>query len=388
MFFYDINELLEKERDDLDRHKIEAIGHIAGNVARNYKDWLGIVAGHASAIADNLIPETRAHEEAMKMLDATKMAGRISNQLESIARASDASIEIKIGPVAMADVVRKSVNTIRSMIGKQKIEFKIRNPEQMPHVMADAAQLPDCLMNLLLNSVEAMPDGGTITVDTVIKIDGNKDYVVLRVRDAGCGMTKEVIERMYEPFFTTKKRGSALGLGLTVVQSSVQQWNGYIKARSQPGHGSSFRVFIPRARIRVAKDAKKSTRAGAETILVVDDNEQILAEARSTLRDAGYRVFAASSGEECISLYKRHATEINLLIIDVVMPGHDGKEVLKGILEIDPTAHIIMTSGFSRDYVRTYLERGEWGFVQKPYAERHLLSVVRGVLDREVPHSI
>jgi CheY-like chemotaxis protein len=281
-------------------------------------------------------------------------------------------------------VVRKSVNSINSIVGKRKIDLKIRNPGQMPHVMADASQLLDCLMNLLVNSVESMSAGGTITIDTVIKIDGNRDFVVLRVRDTGHGMTKEVMERMYEPFFTTKEPGSALGLGLTVVQSSVRQWKGYIKARSQPEHGASFRVFIPRARMRVAKDTRKSVRVGGETILLVDDDEKMLAEMRSILQDAGYRVFAANSGEECISLYRRHMTEINLSIIDVVMPGKDGKEVLGRILEIDPMALAIMTSGFSRDYVRTYLERGAWGFVQKPYEERHLLSVVRSVLDQKL----
>ena len=371
------------EKEFLNRQKIEAIANMAGSLAHDFSNSLAMISGHASSISDNLIPKTRAHEESLRILEAAKRAGNIAKRLISISRIGAVKTNMKIETVALGAIVKEAIKMAEESFESQKISFKIRNLENMPSIMADDRQLLDCLLNLILNSLDAMPDGGTITIDageiTLRKIN----YTILRVRDTGCGMSKDVLLHAFEPFFTTKPAGAGAGLGLTVVQSSLGRWGGFVKIRSRPKQGTSVRLFLRKARIQPAREPSRGTKSGLESILIIDDSKALLEKNAAILKNAGYKVHSASCGEEGLQLYKKYADEINLSIIDLIMPGTGGKEILGEILAANPTAQIIMTSGFSRDYVRTSLERGAWGFIQKPFSSDHLLTAVRKILDQE-----
>lgn len=381
LIFRDVSRKILDAQRDLNAQKVAAIGSVAESIARDFSNRFGIISGHASSIVDNLIPKTGAHEEALKILETSDHAGALLKRLRSLAIAGNIESDIKTEQVDLGQVVENAVRLVKGTFPERNISFNVRNPDSMPYIMADDRQLIDCLVNLFLNAVDAMPDGGTITVDVMEKTDVTGKFVVLRVRDTGYGISRDNVDRIFEPFFTTKGK-SAIGLGLTMVQSSLQRWKGFVKVRSRLGQGTSFRLFMRKSKARASKERRKSAHAGGETILLVDDKKDMLEETRDMLQEAGYKVHTAKDGEKGVSLFRKHADEINLSIIDVVMPGKDGKNVLSDILKINPSASIIMISGFSREYVKSYLQRGVSGFLQKPLDRDMLLSSVRHTLDR------
>jgi len=353
-------------------------------VAHDLNHWLALISGHALSIADNLLPNTRAHEEALKIIISTRYVGGLAKRLLGIARASRTGSTVRTEQIALDEAVTNAVSMAEATLPDRHIRFKIRGLGKVPYVVANSDQLLDCLINLFLNSADAMAKGGTVTIDAREISERNKNFVVLRVHDTGRGMSKEVLSHIFEPFFTTKGADSALGLGLTVVKNSLEQWGGFVKVWSKPNRGTCFSLYIPRGTLQSRKEQKKTASAGGETVLVVDDDVAILNETKKMLKDEGYKVLTASSGAEGISVFKKNLKGIQISAIDVVMPDKDGKSVLKKIREIDPTALIIMTSGFSRDYVRSYLERGAWSFLQKPLDRVQLLSLVRRMLDEKM----
>jgi len=376
----DVSKLAEKERVAQDIQRIEAIGSMAASIAKEFGDYLGTISGHAFSIVDNLLPNTRAHDDATKILETTSYASGLTKRLTSIATAGSAGEKPKVAPVALDRIVTDAVDILEGGFAQQGVSFKVRGCDTAPLAMADEQQLLDCMINLFINAADAMPNGGVITVDSSRKMISREDYVVVRVRDNGRGMSRQVLDRAFEPFFSTNKTGRSVGLGLTVVQNSVQSWGGFVKARSQPNRGSSFRVFMKKA--KAARSRKKTPRSGGETLLIVDHREHDRNQAQDILRGAGYRVHAAESAEQCLQLFEKHAKEIRVSIIDAFIPGEAGKILLEKITELDPTAQIVMTSGFSRDYIRGYLERGAWDFVQKPLEPEQLLGSVRRALSK------
>jgi nitrogen-specific signal transduction histidine kinase/CheY-like chemotaxis protein len=375
----DRRELSPSHEIPADRQQIQLIAGMASSIAQDFSNWVGIIAGHAASIAEHLIPRTRAHEEALGILDATKHAGGSIKRLLSFARSVKGDGEQFIESVAIREVVDDAIAVARDAFADDSVSFSRSGLDNVPQVRADAGQFLELLLNLFRNAVDAMPQGGTITVDASKRAVNHTDYVVLRVRDNGTGMTPDVRRRIFEPFFSTKSDSSGLGLGLTVVCSLVESWGGMLKVRSTFGHGSSFRLFLPQVPTSTVMAREQQEPINA-TVLVVDDDERCLEELKAVLVGEGYRTLTARSGEEGLALFERHAKNISLVVIDVVMPGTDGKQLLSKILESDPTAQIIMTSGFSRDYVRTYLEVGAWGFVQKPVNVDQLKRIARKML--------
>jgi len=384
LVFRDISKIIADEFAMMDTHRMAAIGTVAGSVAHDLNHWLALISGHALSIADNLLPNTRAHEEALKIIISTRYVGGLAKRLLGIARASRTGSTVRTEQIALDEAVTNAVSMAEATLPDRHIRFKIRGLGKVPYVVANSDQLLDCLINLFLNSADAMAKGGTVTIDAREISERNKNFVVLRVHDTGRGMSKEVLSHIFEPFFTTKGADSALGLGLTVVKNSLEQWGGFVKVWSKPNRGTCFSLYIPRGTLQSRKEQKKTASVGGETVLVVDDDVAILNETKKMLKDEGYKVLTASSGAEGISVFKKNLKGIQISAIDVVMPDKDGKSVLKKIREIDPTALIIMTSGFSRDYVRSYLERGAWSFLQKPLDRVQLLSLVRRMLDEKM----
>ncbi len=389
--FQDVSERRLMENKIVAKQKMEAIGILAGGVANDFSNILTLMGGQTAAILDAVSPESKAYANAQRLLEAEHYASRLVKRLLSVARAGDVQGTVSVGPVAVADAVQGTVELLAGTCAEKGIACRVKNPEAMPYVMADDTQLRDAIMNLLLNAIRATPAGGVVQVDVSerdVKTPNHRlnpnakpgRYVILRVRDTGQGIDPKVIDRIFEPFFTTDETGASMGLGLCIVQSSVFAWGGWVTLRSRPGRGSSFRLFIP----RVAPDVCETCGLQADevTVLVVDDQAEYRRAAREVLKRAGYTVLTASGADEAIEVFRKQADRITVSIVDLLMPGKGGKVVLDAILAADPSAQVVVASGFSHDYVRGQLARGAWGFLQKPFNEAQLLHAVNVMLVR------
>ena len=242
LVFRDITERHIMGKQILSQQKMQAVGTLARGIAHDFGNLVGIISSYASSMADSLISRSRAHEDALKILEASKHAHALTDSLLSMARASDPTSEHKVEPVHLSTVIHDTTELLQRTVSESNIEVKVKGAEKMPYVTANRSQLLDLLMNLFLNAMDAMPDGGTITVSATTRslakpsprLNANAEagtFVLLRIADTGHGMSREVLDRIFEPFFTTKGPGAAKGLGLTVANSAVQGWGGWIRAR-------------------------------------------------------------------------------------------------------------------------------------------------------------
>ncbi len=264
--------------------------------------------------------------------------------------------------------------------------------DDLQEINADPTQIEQVLMNLALNARDAMPDGGNLMIETkVVTLDEEDcrlhvgcvpgEHVLLQVSDTGHGMEKQTIEHIFEPFFTTKELGRGTGLGLAMVYGIVQQHEGCITCESQVSRGTTFSIHFPTIKtIQESETIESCTMAacGTETLLLVDDEEFVRDLGARVLRRAGYNVRTADNGKEALSLFEKESADISLVLLDLIMPGMGGKDCLKELLKIDPTARVLIASGYSADVAtRECAELGARGFVAKPFRFKELLWQVR-----------
>ena len=366
-----------------EKEHTDAISKLAGSMGADFSNWLSVISNHASAITDSVLPNTTAHNEALRIIQAAEYASGLTNRLLNIARAHGK--DEKIDKSVYADpglCVEKAVNQLEETFADKKITIKTQNLSDLPYIVGEEKLLIDCLISIFLNSLEAMPNGGTITVDTAEKKSDDKEYFVLRVRDTGVGMDKEILEKIFYPLFSTKRDPSSLGLGLTIVHIFLQRWEGFIKVRSQPKQGTSIRLFLKKSDKTRPKSGMGDEKRGGETILLADDKDKILKDAGKALEKSGYKVILAKTAEECRSLASKQGNDIHLFVIDAFLPKKGDGNLLEHIFGPNHSAAVIATSGFSRDFVRGHLKHGPWGFLQKPFDNQTLLGTVRRFLDQ------
>jgi len=264
---------------------------------------------------------------------------------------------------------------------------------------ADPDQMGQVLMNLALNAKQAMPDGGELTIATTnISLDEELcrsdleaqpgDYIVLTVSDTGHGMDKETLEQIFEPFFTTKEPGEGTGLGLAIVYGIVLQHGGHIACESEPGVGTTFKIYLPAMKENEIAGEEKTEQGllwgGAETILLVDDEDSIRDLGEKFLTKVGYTVLTASGGQEGLLLYLRESERISLVILDLVMPEMGGEKCLEEILAINPDAKVLIASGTAvKGKKKESIEAGARGFIRKPFRLTEMLKTVREILDSD-----
>ncbi len=375
----------------LTEQKIKAVSMLARGIAHDFSAIVSSIGSHALSMVDSLISETRAHEDAVHILESTRRAQALVNRLLSLSRASDPPRKEPPQPISVAAAVTAAANLFHGTFKEKNIVFSARGIEPSPYVKGHGDHLLDVLISLFLNASEAITKGGSITVNVSVRkiakprlklnphaLGGS--YVVIGVSDTGSGMPRRVVKRLFEPFFTTKQTPMAKGLGLTVISTTVERWGGWVSVQSQPGHGTTFDLYIPEARVKHVEPKTASTRG--RLVLVIDDKPAELRTFRGILTGAGYKVVTATNAAKGLAFYRKLAKKISVSIIDLVIADLDGKTIYEAIHAQNPEANIVMTSGFSRDYVRSQLGTGGWGFVQKPVDKNNLLDAVDRVMRR------
>jgi nitrogen-specific signal transduction histidine kinase len=396
VFAEDITERRTLERQLVQSQKMEAIGRLAGGIAHDFNNLLGVILGHSDILEQHATANERLRKSVEATRNAAERAAALTKQLLGFSRKQ------MVEPRVMD--VNASVLEIEKMLHRvigEDIELVIRLAPDLGHVKADPGQLSQILMNLTINSRDAMPGGGKLVIETAnLELDetygrqhlGAKPgpFIMLVVSDTGTGMDSETLSHIFEPFFTTKEIGKGTGLGLSMVYGIVKQNNGYIMAYSEPGHGTTFKIYFPRSEESLPVQQKeKEIAGGTEAILVVEDEAALRELTCALLEDSGYTVIEAAGVEDAIQIAKDPKRRIDLLLTDVVMPRLDGKELANQMAALRPGLKVLYMSGYTDDVIvhRGVLAQGTL-LVQKPFTKSTLLQKVREALSSQVVSSL
>jgi PAS domain S-box-containing protein len=392
-FINDISQRKQLEEQLLQAQKMEAVGRLAGGVAHDFNNMLTVIQGYNRMILDDLPAADPLRECAEEIHRAAERAGALTNQLLAFSRRQ------LIQPRAMSvnAVVEHTEKMLRRLIGED-VELVLHLAPGIGNIRADPSHIEQAIVNLVVNSRDAMPFGGRITIETSdVTLDEHYShshvgvqpgpFVMIAVSDTGQGMDAETKRRIFEPFFTTKSRGKGTGLGLATVYGTVKQVGGDIWVYSEPGQGTTLKLYFPRVTEAAQQSEMKETappQARAdETILVVEDEQSVRDLTVRILRRLGYSVLVASGGEEAIQLAKAYSSEISLLLTDVVMPGMSGRQVAEHLLAIRPDLKVLYLSGYTDSTVVHHgvLEHGQ-NFLPKPFNREVLAQKIRDILAR------
>jgi PAS domain S-box-containing protein len=368
--------------------KMEAIGTLAGGIAHDFNNLLMGIQGYASLTLLDLDPSHPHYEQLRRIEEQVQSGADLTRQLLGFARGG--RYEVKASD--MNDIIKKT----SSMFGRTKKEISIHRKygKGLRSVEVDQGQMEQVFMNLYVNAWQAMPGGGKIYLETEDVLWDEAQafphavkpgkYVKITVTDTGTGMDEKTRERIFDPFFTTKEMGRGTGLGLATVYGIIKGHKGAINVYSEPGHGTTFTIYLPASEKEVVKEktATGTIARGTETILLVDDEKMVLDVNKELLKSMGYRVYAAGSGQGALAVYMEKRNEIDLVILDMIMPGISGGETFDRLREINPDAKIILSSGYSlTGEAQTIMDRGCNGFLQKPFQLSDLSRKVREMLD-------
>ncbi len=389
---FDISEQRLLEEQLRQSQKMDAIGKLAGGIAHDFNNLLTAILGFGGFLLDGLEPGDHRRPHVEEILKAGHRAAELTAQLLAFSRKQ------LLEPVVvdLNATVAESTKLLGRLIGEYIHLESVLAPD-LGRVRADPVQLQQIVMNLAINARDAMPEGGRLTIETAnIELDESYGtqhykvtpgrYVLLAVTDTGVGMSEEVRGRMFEPFFTTKERGRGTGLGLATVYGAVKQAGGYIWAYSEPGRGSTFKVYLPRLTGEqapvVPAPAAGPLVSGRETVLLVEDEEAVRALTRMILTRTGYRVIEAANGDEAEARHAEASGGITLMITDVVLPGSSGPQVFQRLAVRDPNLKVLYMSGYTDDAVfRTGRLQDGVAFIQKPFTADGIRRKIREVID-------
>jgi PAS domain S-box-containing protein len=369
--------------------KLEALGTLAGGIAHDFNNLLASILGYASLAKTDLHPDNPVYQHVDIIETASLRASELTQQLLAFARGGKYDAK----PTDVNAIVREVVALLSRIIEKN-ITIVLAADTNLRRAICDSGQIQQAILNICINGRDAMPRGGRLTITTAnvhLEIKDVQffvdvppgDYVRISVSDTGMGMDRETRERLFEPFFTTKEKGT--GLGLALAYGIIKKHGGFIQVFSEPGKGSTFEVNLLACMSDETCVKKKdivSLRRGTETILVVDDEPMVKDLARDVLKRYGYTVLTAGGGEEAIETFQQRSGEIDAVILDMVMPTMEGREVFRRLQEIKPGVKVIVSSGYSHDRDADDLfEQGARSFVQKPFRIAELVRVVGEVME-------
>ncbi|MFZ0927767.1 MAG: ATP-binding protein [Syntrophobacteraceae bacterium] len=397
------HDITERKRGEAERKKLEAqlsqaqrmesIGRLAGGVAHDFNNMLGVIIGRAELALNTNVSADKLQHNLEEILNAGLRSVDLTRQLLAFARKQAAVPKILDLNVTISGMLEM----LRRLVGED-IDLLWTPELNLWKVKIDPSQVDQILANLVVNARDAISGVGAITMTTgnVVIDDSNRaetpefipgEYVQLTISDTGAGMSQEVRENIFEPFFTTKEVGKGTGLGLSTVYGIVKQNEGFIYVASEPGKGTTFKIYLPRIVAETAQVASEETAgklpAGTETILLVEDDEAVLNLSKIILENLGYTVLAAQAPVQAIHLAEDHPGDIHLLITDVVMPEMNGRELAEKLNAIRPNLKCLYMSGYTSDVIahRGILDEG-LNFIQKPFLSYDLAARVRQVLGR------
>ena len=394
-------EKAEKEKQKLENQmlqsqKMEAIGKLAGGIAHDFNNLLTTIIGNADFALDQAGENRSLYNDIEEIREAGQQAAALTRQLLAFSRKQIIQPQI----LNLNDILENTEKMLRRTIGED-VEFKTMFEPNLWDVKMDQGQIEQILMNLAVNARDAMPDGGKLTVETAnVELDDvyfqhhgvksmMRSYAMLAITDTGTGMDLETQTQIFEPFFTTKERGQGTGLGLSMVYGIVKQNNGYIWVYSEPGKGTTFKIYFPSIEGDEVSDIDEpldeNQLKGSETILVVEDNKTLLKLTRKILESYGYKVLTAQNANEAIETFKRHDGSINLLLTDVVMPGMNGRKLAEQIQSKNPKVKVTYMSGYTDDTISKHgVLYDDVEFIEKPFSQKDLGLKVREVLDQGI----
>jgi signal transduction histidine kinase/CheY-like chemotaxis protein len=375
----------------LHAQKMEAVGTLAGGIAHDFNNILTAIIGYSSVMRMQLADGDPNREHLDQILAVSERAANLTKGLLAFSRRQITNPQ----PVRLNNIVERVRGLLAGLMG-ENIELRVELDDADPVISADAGQLEQVVMNLATNARDAMPNGGSFTVATeVAEIDAqfialhgygiSGKYAVMTASDTGDGMDGKTLPRIFEPFFTTKETGKGTGLGLSMVYGIIKAQNGYINCDSEPGKGTTFKIYLPLIRAEALKPEasdSRQPRGGRETILVAEDSAEVRKLTTTILTDFGYKVIEAVDGEEAVRKFKENRDAVNLLLLDVIMPRKNGKDACDEIRAMRPDLKVIFTSGYTADIIRDrgFLDKG-LVLLTKPLTPRTLLEKIREVLD-------
>jgi PAS domain S-box-containing protein len=375
--------------------KMEAIGTLAGGIAHDFNNLLMAIQGNISMLLMHC-DSSHPHQERLKKIERyIENGSKLTSQLLGYARKG----QYEVKPLDLNRVIEETAQTFGRM--KKEIRFYFNLAPDLPPVEADSSQIEQVLMNLFLNAADAMPGGGDLTVTTE-SVDHVRSesllynprpgrYVLMSIRDTGIGMDEQTKERIFEPFFTTKEMGRGTGLGLASVYGIVKGHQGFIEVDSAISGGTTFHIHLPASERAIPESIGAGTETivrGEGTILLVDDEEGILEIGKSMLESLGYQVIIARTGEEALACYENLKERIDLVLLDMIMPGMSGGKVYDRMKAINPQASVLLISGYSIEgEAREILSRGCNGFIQKPFKIKELSRRIRDCIENHSKQS-
>jgi PAS domain S-box-containing protein len=387
----DVTERRQLEEQLRQAQKMEAIGTLAGGVAHDFNNILTAIIGYGTLVRMKMGPDDPLRTPVDQILSSGERAAHLTQGLLAFSRKQ----VINPRPVDLNDVIRSVEKLLRRLIGED-VELSTRLAGRRLTVLADASQFEQVLMNLATNARDAMPEGGALTIATE-EFDVGADFAaahgfgrrgrhaLVSVSDTGTGMDEQTREKIFEPFFTTKDPGRGTGLGLAIVYGIVKQHEGIIHVYSEPGRGTTFKIYLPLINApadEAGAEAASPPRGGTETILLAEDDQEVRSLVKTVLTDFGYRVLAAVDGQEAIDVLGGDTPAIDLLLVDVIMPKRSGDDVAAAARVLRPGIKVVFTSGYPADLVsrKGVFEPGV-EFLSKPVSPDILLRKLREVLD-------
>lgn len=385
----DITDRKILERQLVHAQKMEAIGTLAGGIAHNFNNLLMSIQGYASL----MLIETdtgHSHYEMLKKIEKQVTSGsKMAGQLLGYAR--EGKYEIK--PIDLNLLIQDNSFTFGT--ARKEIKVNLELEKNLFPIEADYGQIEQVLMNIFVNAADAMPIGGDLFIKTANTTHKNMlgksykakpgNYVVLEIRDTGMGMDQETIDRIFEPFFTTKDVGRGTGLGLASVYGTVKGHGGYIDVHSEYGQGTTFKIYLPASLygLHGEKEMSEDIEEGEETILFIDDEDTVLEVGELMLQRLGYKVIPAANGADALEAYEQNRSDIDMVILDMIMPDIGGGETYDQLRKLNPDVKVLLSSGYSIDgQAIEIMNRGCDGFIQKPFTLNKLAEKTREVLDR------
>lgn len=375
----------------LQSQKMESIGRLAGGVAHDFNNLLSVILGYGQLMLAKLEPSDPFFNPITKIVEAGKKSAALTRQLLAFSRKQTMQPEI----LDLNEVLRHLEDMLSCLIGED-IELIFQLEPQLGKVSVDPSQIEQVILNLVVNARDAMPQGGRLTISTAnIAISPDDDfrryelapgvYTLLSVRDTGCGMSKEVMAHIFEPFYTTKAKGQGTGLGLATVYGIVKQSGGDIQVFSEEGKGSTFEVYLPHSKAAIETNSSATTASvpsgGQEHILIVEDDENLRGFLHQALTELGYQVSLAANGKEAVMLVEGKGARPDLVITDVIMPAMSGKALVERLRQSHSQIKVLFMSGYTKDNIaHRGLMDSSSPFIQKPFDVETIAAQIRTVL--------